>query len=661
MLQGVIGTALGLVKESIKTINQETFSNTIKLVNGISALVLIMLPGNKTVLEGIQGWELRPTYRAPRMPPWMEEGVSSFNELIHEHVTHSEFEFDSDDEYGEEYESAPSSPSSQVSQLSSISQQEIRLSRGSSLGCFFQGITNPFICMFFWGPSSDQTSASKEIDGKQRSESSFSLEDDSSGNPTSMFTIDSRQLATMKEFVMHRTTDSRRRGIIEDLLFLGELSIEKAFDVIYEVLYHIVSPLEALQLLVKKFRFKEPAPSLEIKTSMLGKLDPSPTWLKPRYPYEAIRVTTEDGYILLLERIPRPDAQKVLYLQHGMFDSSLGWVANGVVGSQAFAAYDQGCDVFLGNFRGLASKEHVDKGISNERYWHYTADEHGTRDIPAMIDKIHEMKMSELASLEVIPDKKSLKTEPYEVCAVAHSLGGAALLMYVVTRRLAGRPHHLSRLTLFSPAGFHEDAPAFCHFLSNFLPTMGPILRPLVPGVYIPTRFLRMLVNKLARDFQNYPGLGGLAQRIFSYCVGGDSSNWVGAFGISHYNMYDMPGVSYLFSEHVAQWIRSGNFLMFDFGSEFNNMEVYGTPFPFDVGKHYDAIDIPVDVVAGTKDRLIPPSMVRRHYKTLKDAGVEASYEEFEYAHLDFTFAHREESLLYVMSRLMLVTSKKDK
>jgi hypothetical protein len=42
------------------------------------------------------------------------------------------------------------------------------------------------------------------------------------------------------------------------------------------------------------------------------------------------------------------------------------WVSNGVVGSPAFAAYDQGYDVFLGNFRGLVSRDHVNKNISSK-------------------------------------------------------------------------------------------------------------------------------------------------------------------------------------------------------------------------------------------------------------------------------------------------------
>jgi hypothetical protein len=58
---------------SVKTFAQETFSNILRLINGISALVLAVLPGKAGILEGIQGWELRPSFQAPRLPRWMEE------------------------------------------------------------------------------------------------------------------------------------------------------------------------------------------------------------------------------------------------------------------------------------------------------------------------------------------------------------------------------------------------------------------------------------------------------------------------------------------------------------------------------------------------------------------------------------------------------------
>jgi len=127
--------------------------------------------------------------------------------------------------------------------------------------------------------------------------------------------------------------------------------------------------------------------------------------------------------------------------------------------------------------------------------------------------------------------------------------------------------------------------------------------------------------------------------------------------GTPHYNMNDMPGVSYRVAVHLAQMKHAKKFLMYDFGSSCANMEAYGMPHPLDIGANYGVIDIPVDVVAGQKDRLIPRSMVMKHYRMMKEAGVKVSYTEFEYAHLDFTFSHKEEILTYVMSRLLLGSS----
>lgn len=276
-------------------------------------------------------------------------------------------------------------------------------------------------------------------------------------------------------------------------------------------------------------------------------------------------------------------------------------------------------------------------------------------DIPAMIEKINQVKTSELKLSQPGLEEETDIDQPYKLCAICHSLGGAAILMYVITQRIQEKPHRLSRLVLLSPAGFHEDSSLAFTAVERLLLLLAPLLRHLVPGFYIPTRFFRMLLNKLARDFHNYPAVGGLVQTLMSYGVGGDSSNWVGVLGLPHYNMNDMPGVSFQVALHLAQMKRAGKFRMFDYGSASVNMEMYGSPEPLDLGEYYGLIDIPVDLVAGQKDKVIQPSMVRKHYKLMKDSGVDVSYNEFEYAHLDFTFSHREELLAYVMSRLLLV------
>ncbi|GFZ12211.1 alpha/beta-Hydrolases superfamily protein [Actinidia rufa] len=652
---------------SVKTITYESLNHIVRLINGISALLLAILPGKTSILEGIHGWELRPTFRGPRFPRWMENGVSSFNQFIHElsvdSDTSSSVEYSSGDE-DSDGNIHPASPSSQSSRRSTFPSNTERF-QPSPLGT-------------------------------------------------------TKRVHSLKDHFIQRTTD-RRRGVIEDLHLAIEIFIEGIFDIVHKAAHSVLSPSETFKALFGQLSSHNSGPGgtardfdATVSTATLGDDDPTATETNTTfhqslntdartcrdvitelgYPYEATPVVTADGYVLLLERIPRRDSRKVVYLQHGILDSSMGitpsriwdqfirmvaaffftgiicffkpewqeqplkfwvlelagymmqegedvkqegqeaaghtllrWVSNGVVGSPAFAAFDQGYDVFLGNFRGLVSREHVDKNISSRQYWHYSINEHGTEDIPAMLEKIHEVKVSELKSNQPAGEEEEINDDqPYKLCAVCHSLGGAAILMY---------------------------------WRSTFFLLLAPIMTPLVPGLYIPTRFFRMLLNKLARDFHNYPAVGGLVQTLMSYVVGGDSSNWIGVIGLPHYNMNDMPGVSLLVVLHLAQMKRARKFIMFDYGSEAANMDVYGSPEPFDLGEYYRLIDVPVDLVAGRKDKVIRPTMVRKHYKLMRDSDVEVSYNEFEYAHLDFTFSHREELLAYVMSRLRLVEPPK--
>ena len=46
---------------------------------------------------------------------------------------------------------------------------------------------------------------------------------------------------------------------------------------------------------------------------------------------------------------------------HGILHTSMGWVANGATGSQAFAAFDHGFDVWLGNSRANPPRKHRSK------------------------------------------------------------------------------------------------------------------------------------------------------------------------------------------------------------------------------------------------------------------------------------------------------------
>ena len=72
--------------------------------------------------------------------------------------------------------------------------------------------------------------------------------------------------------------------------------------------------------------------------------------------FEEHNVTTEDGYILTMHRIPPPKdsmgERRPILLQHGILDSSYIWVMNSADKALAFILAREGFDVWMGNNRG---------------------------------------------------------------------------------------------------------------------------------------------------------------------------------------------------------------------------------------------------------------------------------------------------------------------
>lgn len=113
------------------------------------------------------------------------------------------------------------------------------------------------------------------------------------------------------------------------------------------------------------------------------------------YPVESHEVTTEDGYILTLHRIPygRDQTQgsdkkrPVIFLQHGLLCSSSNWVVNLPHQSLGFLLADAGFDVWMGNIRGNNySKKHRRYSSRGWDYWQFSFDEHAKYDLPAMVN-----------------------------------------------------------------------------------------------------------------------------------------------------------------------------------------------------------------------------------------------------------------------------------
>jgi lysosomal acid lipase/cholesteryl ester hydrolase len=72
---------------------------------------------------------------------------------------------------------------------------------------------------------------------------------------------------------------------------------------------------------------------------------------------------------------------------------------------------------------------------------------------------------------------------------------------------------------------------------------------------------------------------------------------------------------------------------------------------------HTHAEGIPVDLVAGAHDGIIPPRNVAAHHAAMQAAGLTVTYKEFDFGHLDFTFGVKDDLKRYVCRLLRKPTA----
>ncbi|XP_021927635.1 lipase 1-like isoform X2 [Zootermopsis nevadensis] len=192
--------------------------------------------------------------------------------------------------------------------------------------------------------------------------------------------------------------------------------------------------------------------------------------VKYGYPAETHTVTTEDGYILTMHRIPyspksnSTDTKRpVVFLQHGLTGSSADWVILGPNKSVCYMLADKGYDIWLGNSRGNKySKKHTTLSTKSSKFWDFSWHEMGIYDLPSMIDYVLN------------------RTSHHNLHYIGISMGTTMFFVCTSMKPEYNRKIHL--MIALAPTAFMANSKTPLHKLNLMNKSLLPVMFSLIPA-----------------------------------------------------------------------------------------------------------------------------------------------------------------------------------
>lgn len=305
------------------------------------------------------------------------------------------------------------------------------------------------------------------------------------------------------------------------------------------------------------------------------------------YPAETHYVTTSDGYILQLHRIPGPrhstvrKPSPVAFLQHGLLDASSTWVLNYPSQSLGFILADHGFDVWLGNIRGNTySTNHTTLSTKDPLFWDFSFDEMAAIDLPEMIEYV----------LNTV--------NAADLMYVGHSQGTEiAFIEFSRNKELAQR---INFYVALAPVARITHVEGFFKWISWFVPTVEEFLEKFGINEFMPSYLLLKEFSVLFCPLVHET----LCEEVFFALAGFDADNF-NSSRIPVYGSHCPAGTSVKNMLHWYQIFKAGVLQAWDFGNEKENIVHYNstTPPQYDVS----TLNVPTMFAAGGNDFLGDP------------------------------------------------------
>ncbi|XP_050205022.1 triacylglycerol lipase 2-like isoform X2 [Mercurialis annua] len=334
------------------------------------------------------------------------------------------------------------------------------------------------------------------------------------------------------------------------------------------------------------------------------------------------KVTTEDGYILSMQRLPAdsfgtPSYKPPVLLQHGILTDGSIWLYNSPNQSLAFILADNGFDVWIGNSRGTThSKGHTSLCPKDPDYWNWSWDELAAFDLPATINYVHSQTAQKLHY-------------------VGQSLGSLTVLAALSQEKLLNT---VGAVALFTPIAYLGHTKSLMAkavsnlFLAEAFYWLG--LHEFLPS--------GVATSMLFEDICNKPGFN--CSDIMSAITGPNC-----CIDPSSEHVLEPQPTATKTMIHLSQMVRRGNLAMYDYGNIIENMVHYKklTPPTYDLTMIPN--DIPLFLGCGEKDFLVDERDMQILLNKLQDHDTDklTVLKIKDYAHADFLFGFNANQVVY--------------
>ncbi|OVA20031.1 Alpha/beta hydrolase fold-1 [Macleaya cordata] len=345
------------------------------------------------------------------------------------------------------------------------------------------------------------------------------------------------------------------------------------------------------------------------------------------YACEEHTVTTQDGYILSLQRIPvgksgeTPGPRTPVLLQHGVLMDGITWLLNFPDQSLAYILADNGFDVWIANTRGTKySRGHTSLNADDSAYWDWTWDQLVAYELPAIFQYVHDQTSQKLHY-------------------VGHSLGTLIAFASFSQLKLLDM---LRSAALLSPIAYvgQMSSPIARSAAENFVAEVNANLKILMFSMN------REAVKKFLKAYCKKPGIN-CYDLMTSFT--GSKNCCLNSSNIEVFLENEPQSTATKNMIHLAQMIRENTIAMYDYGNEDENMKHYGQSKP----PVYDMTSIPNDLPLflsyGGQDALSDVNDVQVLLSNLKDHNGDklvVQYRE-DYAHADFVMGVNAKQVVY--------------